>query len=55
LDFALAKAVPFWRAYGVAFLSNQWYPDQLNNVGFDLSAIWAEFRPDVKRKVLRRK
>jgi hypothetical protein len=59
-----------WRlgsAYGAAFLSNQWYPDRLNTVrmgvlqgsttlGFDFAAnVGAEFWPDMKRKVLRRK
>ena len=59
-----------WRlgsAYGAAFLSNQWYPDRLNTVrlgvlqgsmtlGFDLVGnLGAEFWPDIKRKVLRRK
>src|SRR6266567_5867710 len=59
-----------WRigsAYGAAYLSNQWYPDRLNTVrldliqgsvtlGFDLvSNLGAEFLPDIKRKVLRRK
>ncbi len=59
-----------WRigsAYGSAVLSNMWYPDRLNTarlgliqgsvtLGFDLvSNLGAEFWPDVKRKVLRRK
>ena len=59
-----------WRlgsAYGAAFLSNEWYPERLNTVrlgalqgslhlGFDLvSNLGAEFWPDVKRKILRRK
>jgi hypothetical protein len=59
-----------WRlgsAYGAAFLSNQWYPDRLNTVrlgmlqgtmtlGFDFIAnLGAEFWPDIKRKVFRRK
>ena len=59
-----------WRmgsAFGAAYLSNQWYPDRLNTVrldliqggvtvGFDLvSNLGAEFLPDIKRKVLRRK
>lgn len=59
-----------WRlgsAYGAAFLSNQWYPDRLNTVrlgvlqgslqvGFDLASnLGAEFLPDLKRKILRRK
>jgi hypothetical protein len=59
-----------WRlgsAYGANFLSNEWYPDRVNTVklglvegttqmGFDLLAnIGAEFWPDVKKKILRRK
>ena len=59
-----------WRigsAYGAAFLSNQWYPDRLNTarlgliqgsatLGFDLVGnLGAEFWPDIKKKVLRRK
>ena len=59
-----------WRlgsAYGAAFLSNEWYPDRLNTVklglaqgstqiGFDLLAnVGAEFWPDFKRNVLRRR
>lgn len=59
-----------WRigsAYGSAFLSNQWYPGRLNTVrlgiaegslqmGFDLANnLGAEFWPDIKRKLLRRK
>ena len=59
-----------WRigsAYGAAYLSNQWYPDRLNTarlgliegsvtLGFDLVGnLGAEFWPDIKRKVLRRK
>jgi len=59
-----------WRlgsAYGAAFLSNEWYPDRLNTVklglaqgstqiGFDLLAnVGAEFWPDFKKNVLRRK
>ena len=59
-----------WRlgsAYGAAFLSNQWYPDRLNTVrlgvlqgslqlGFDFASnLGAEFLPDLKRKILRRK
>jgi hypothetical protein len=59
-----------WRlgsAYGAAFLSNQWYPDRLNTVrlgvlqgflqlGFDFANnLGAEFLPDFKRKILRRK
>ena len=59
-----------WRLgsdYGAAFLSNMWYPDRLNTarlgflqgsvtLGFDLARnLGAEFWPDIKRKVLRRK
>jgi hypothetical protein len=59
-----------WRlgsAYGTAFLSNQWYPDRLNTLrlgalqgslrlGFDFASnLGAEFLPDLKRKILRRK
>ncbi len=59
-----------WRigsAYGAAFLSNQWYPDRLNTVrrsalqgslrlGFDFASnLGAEFLPDLKQKILRRK
>jgi hypothetical protein len=57
----------FGSAYGVTFLSNEWYPGRLNTVklslaqgstqiGFDLlSNLGAEFWPDVKNKLLRRK
>lgn len=59
-----------WRlgsAYGAAFISNRWYPDRLNTVrhgfvggstrlGFDLAKnVIAEFWPDIKRKISRRK
>lgn len=59
-----------WRigsAYGSAFLSNMWYPDRLNTVrlgmiqgtvalGFNLASnLGAEFWPDVKRKIRRKK
>jgi hypothetical protein len=59
-----------WRlgsAFGAAYLSNQWYPDRLNTVrldliqgsvtlGFDLfSNLGAEFWPDIKKKVLRKR
>ena len=59
-----------WRlgsAYGAAFISNQWYPDRHNTVrggladgsvrvGFDLAKnVAAEFWPDIKRKISRRK
>jgi hypothetical protein len=59
-----------WRlgsAYGAAYLSNQWYPDRLNTVRLDFlegslqigadfaSNLGAEFWPDIKRKILRRK
>jgi hypothetical protein len=59
-----------WRLgsdYGAAFLSNQWYPARVNtfhlglaqgslHLGFDfVSNLGAEFWPDIKRKMLRRK
>jgi hypothetical protein len=59
-----------WRfasAYGATFLSNEWYPDRLNNIkvgleqgstqiAFDVVAnLRSEFWPDVKNKILRRK
>ena len=59
-----------WRlgsAYGAAFISDRWHPDRLNTVrhgfiggstrlGFDLvKNVIAEFWPDIKRKILRRK
>jgi len=59
-----------WRvgsAYGAAFLSNEWYPDRLNTVRWGLiqgsmtlgfafaSNLGAEFGPDLKRKLLRRR
>jgi hypothetical protein len=59
-----------WRIgsdYGSAFLSNMWYPERLSTarlgfiqgsltLGFDLAGnLAAEFWPDIKRKVLRRK
>jgi hypothetical protein len=59
-----------WRlgsGYGAAFLSDLWYPSRFNTVrsgfiygsatlGFDAAAnIAAEFWPDIKRKVLRKK
>jgi hypothetical protein len=59
-----------WRigsAYGAAFLSNEWYPDRLNTVrlgmiqgsvtmGFGFIAnLGAEFWPDIKKKVQRKK
>jgi hypothetical protein len=58
-----------WRLgsdYGAAFLSNEWYPERLNNahlgvlegslqLGFDFySNLAAEFWPDVRRKILHR-
>ena len=64
------ETLSVWRigsAYGVAFISNQWYPDRLNTVrhgfvngstrlGFDLATnVIAEFWPDIKRKISRRK
>jgi len=60
----------WWRfgsAYGATYISNQWYPDRVNTVkldltegttqiGFDfLANFGAEFWPDVKKKVFRRK
>jgi hypothetical protein len=57
----------FGSDYGAAFLSNEWYPDRVNTVslgalqgslhlGFDLvSNLGAEFWPDMKRKILRRR
>ena len=64
------ETVSTWRLgsdYGSAFLSNQWYPDRVNTVrrgamqgslhlGFDfVSNLGAEFWPDIKGKILRRK
>ncbi len=64
------ETLAWWRlgsAYGATYISNQWYPDRVNTVkldltegttqiGFDfLANVGAEFWPDVKRKVLRRK
>ena len=64
------ETISTWRigsAYGAAFLSNEWYPDRLNTVGWGLiegtetlgfgfvSNLGSEFWPDIKRKVLRRK
>jgi hypothetical protein len=64
------ETLAIWRfgsAYGAAYLSNQWYPGRLNTVGlgfaqgslqlgFDFASnLGAEFWPDFKRKVLRRK
>jgi hypothetical protein len=64
------ETLSFWRlgsAYGAAYLSNQWYPGRLNTIGlgftqgslqlgFDFSSnLAAEFWPDLKRIVLRRK
>jgi len=57
----------FGSAYSANFISNEWYPDRVNTVklgmvegttqiGFDLLAnIGAEFWPDFKKKILRRK
>ncbi len=60
----------WWRfgsAYGATYISNQWYPDRVNTValdltqgttqiGFDFMAnVGAEFWPDVKKKIFRRK
>ena len=65
-----AETISIWRLgsdYGAAYLSNQWYPGRLNTVGlgfsegslqlaFDLASnLAAEFWPDLKRKVLRRR
>ena len=59
-----------WRlgsAYGAAFISSRWYPDRYHTVrhgfvsgstrlGFDLAKnVIAEFWPDIKRKISRRK
>jgi hypothetical protein len=59
-----------WRigsSYGAAFLSNMWCPDRVNTarlgfiqgsvgLGFDLAGnLGAEFWPDIKKKVFRRK
>jgi hypothetical protein len=64
------ETLAWWRlgsAYGATYISNQWYPDRVNTVkldltegttqiGFDfLANVGAEFWPDVKRKVFRRK
>jgi hypothetical protein len=64
------ETVSAWRigsAYGAAYLSNQWYPDRLNTaglivkqgslqLGYDFTGnLVAEFWPDVKQKLLRRK
>jgi hypothetical protein len=57
----------FGRAYGAAFLSNEWHPDRVNTVrsrmsqgsaqiGFDLlSNFGSEFIPDLKRKLLHKR
>jgi hypothetical protein len=65
-----SETISTWRigsAYGSAFLSNLWYPARLDNahlgfiqgsmtLGFDLAKnLGAEFWPDIKRKVLRRR
>ncbi len=59
-----------WRlgsAYGAAFISSQWYPDRYHTMhhgfvggstrlGFDLAKnVIAEFWPDIKKKISRRK
>jgi hypothetical protein len=64
------ETVSTWRigsAYGTAFLANQWQPHRLNTVrlgfqdgsvtlAFDvISSLGAEFWPDIKKTVLRRK
>jgi hypothetical protein len=64
------ETLSIWRigsAYGSAYLSNLWYPDRLDTarlgfvqgsvgLGFGLAGnLGAEFWPDIKRKMLRRK
>ena len=64
------ETLSVWRlgsAYGAAFISNQWYPDRLNTtrhalvggstrLGFDVAKnVLAEFWPDIKKKISRRK
>jgi hypothetical protein len=64
------ERVSTWRigsAYGAAFLSNMWYPDRVNTVrlgflqgsmglGFDFAGnLGAEFWPDIKKKIFRRR
>ena len=64
------ETLAWWRlgsAYGATYLSNQWYPDRVNTIkldltegttqiGFDfLANVGAEFWPDIKKKVFRRK
>ena len=64
------ETLAWWRlgsAYGATYISNQWYPDRVNTVkldltegttqiGFDfLTNVGAEFWPDLKKKVFRRK
>ncbi|HYW46495.1 MAG TPA: hypothetical protein VE959_26755 [Bryobacteraceae bacterium] len=64
------ETLSIWRlgsSYGAAYLSNQWYPDRLNTVRLDVlqgslglgfgfaSNLGAEFWPDLKRKILRRR
>jgi hypothetical protein len=65
-----SETLSVWRvgsAYGAAFLSNQWQPDRLNTVGLGAaqgslrigvdfaSNLGAEFWPDVKRRLFRRR
>jgi hypothetical protein len=65
-----SETLSTWRLgsdYGAAFLSNQWYPDRVNtlrlgiaqgslHLGFDfVSNLGAEFWPDIKWKMLRRR
>ena len=60
----------WWRwgsAYGATYVSNQWYPDRVNTVKYDLTEgttqmgfdflanVGTEFWPDLKKKVFRRK
>ena len=64
------ETLSWWRlgsAFGATYISNQWYPDRVNTValdltqgttqmGFDFLANFsAEFWPDIKKKVFRRK
>jgi hypothetical protein len=64
------ETLSVWRigaAYGSTFLSNEWYPDRLNTVrlgflegtvtlGFGfVGNMGAEFWPDIKRKIFRKK
>jgi hypothetical protein len=64
------ETLSWWRlgsAYGATYLSNQWYPDRVNTVKYDLTEgttqigfdflanVGSEFWPDIKKKVFRRK